>query len=85
MNAGKTSAGSRPAARTSPVVYGETVRTPSARRRAASATRSATGESTRRNGDPYSRVDVRQSPCTSTSTGVLFPTAARAASAAAAS
>ena len=49
-------------------MYDETVRTASARRRPNAPTASASGESARRSGEPYRRVAVRQSPCSSTIT-----------------
>ena len=83
MYAGKSAAGSTPSSRTSPAVNGETVRTASARRSAAAATASPSPPTTRREDEPYSRVDVRQSPCTSTMTRAGTRARRRASSAAA--
>ena len=85
MYAGKVAAGSTPISRASPVVYGETVRTASARRRAAVPSRSTSGPSTRRADEPYSRVAVRQSPCSSTTTLARLPASRRPSMQAAAS
>jgi hypothetical protein len=62
-------------------VYGETARTLADRRTPKPAIASASVPSLRRVGEPYSRANVRQSPCSSTITG----TPVRATSAAAAS
>ena len=48
----KAAAGSTPASRARPVVYGDSVRTASAWRSAHGATRSVTGDSARRSGEP---------------------------------
>ena len=61
----------------------ETARVASARRTAWAATASAKGLISRRAGEPYSRENVRQSPCTSTITGTRRRASARPASAAA--
>ena len=85
MNAGNVPAGSTPRSRTSPLVNGDTVRTTSARLTAAAASRSPRPESTRRAGDPYSRVDVRQSAWTSRTILARLRASRRASRAAAAS
>ena len=56
MNAANSAVGSTPAARTTPDVYDEIVRTPSAPRSPRRASASATGASALRSGEPYSRV-----------------------------
>src|SRR3712207_8058389 len=69
MNAGNVAVGSTPSSRTRRDVNSDTVRTASTRRTAQRATASATGLRTRRAREPYSRVAVRQSPCTSSTMG----------------
>ncbi len=56
MNAANSAVGSTPADRTTPDVYAEIVRTPSAPRSPRRASASATGASAFRSGEPYSRV-----------------------------
>ena len=65
MNAGNVAEGSTPSSRTIPVVKSETVRTSSTCLTAQAAMRSANGLRRRRVREPYNRVAVRQSPCTS--------------------
>ena len=65
----KTALGGTPRASSiSSPVNVETARVESARRTAASATRSASGVTSRRPREPYRRVNVFQSPWTSTTT-----------------
>ena len=79
----KTPAGSRPvASKTSEAVNAETARRWSALRTAQPATRSPTGAIAERTRDPYSRVEVCQSPWTSTTSFTGDRSRRRASSAA---
>ena len=85
MYAGKSAVASTPSSRTRRVVKGETVRTASERRSATAARASPMRASARRKPEPYRRVDVRQSPWTSTTIRAGTRARRRARSAAAAS
>src|SRR5581483_3939937 len=84
-NVGKTPTGSRPSRRTSDAVNDERARWPSACLTAQPASASPTGAAPARRREPYRRVDVRQSPCTSTSSFARERVVRRAISAATAS
>ncbi len=78
MNAANSAVGSTPADRTTPDVYAEIVRTPSAPRSPRRASASASGASALRSGEPYSRVGAAGSPWMSAITRVRARASRRA-------
>ena len=85
VKAMKAAAGSTPTRAPARSCTRESVRTASAWRSAHGATRSVTGDSARRSGEPYRRGNVRQSPWSSTMSAARERTSPRPASTASAS